>query len=120
MEAQAISRWFQLLSSIVTRQRLNNRYGDGSSSQISSAIQNIKNNESNLQVGDIQDDKQPHECRNVDTQNTKLDAPSVALTAEHEHEHEHVYLIEDQSLDEESSVWTKRCRCGFTIQVEEL
>ncbi|XP_044468590.1 DNA repair protein RAD4 isoform X2 [Mangifera indica] len=120
MEAQAISRWFQLLSSIVTRQRLNNRYGDGSSSQISSAIQNIKNNESNLQVGDIQDDKQPHECRNVDTQNTKLDAPSVALTAEHEHEHEHVYLIEDQSLDEESSVRTKRCRCGFTIQVEEL
>ncbi|GJR73772.1 hypothetical protein Tco_0086137 [Tanacetum coccineum] len=31
-EAQAISRWYQLLSSIVTRQRLNNRYAEGVSS----------------------------------------------------------------------------------------
>ncbi|KAJ0098902.1 hypothetical protein Patl1_21240 [Pistacia atlantica] len=117
-EAQAISRWFQLLSSIVTRQRLNNCYGDGSSSQTSRAIQNIKNNESNLRVGDSQDDKQSQECPKVDTRDAKLDAALVAATAEHEHEH--VYLIEDQSFDEENSVRTKRCHCGFTIQVEEF
>ncbi|KAL8047029.1 hypothetical protein ABFX02_08G211900 [Erythranthe guttata] len=28
-EAQALSKWYQLLSSIITRQRLNNAYGDG-------------------------------------------------------------------------------------------
>ncbi|KAL9160688.1 hypothetical protein ABFS82_08G217000 [Erythranthe guttata] len=30
-EAQALSKWYQLLSSIITRQRLNNAYGDGES-----------------------------------------------------------------------------------------
>ncbi|KAK9106025.1 hypothetical protein Scep_022869 [Stephania cephalantha] len=33
-EGQALSRWYQLLSSIITRQRLNEIYGDGSSSDI--------------------------------------------------------------------------------------
>ncbi|KAK4417075.1 DNA repair protein [Sesamum alatum] len=37
-EAQALSRWYQLLSSIITRQRLNNCYGAGALSQSSTEI----------------------------------------------------------------------------------
>ncbi|KAH9675413.1 DNA repair protein RAD4 [Citrus sinensis] len=113
-EAQATSRWYQLLSSIVTRQRLNNCYGNNSTSQSSSNFQNVKKTNSNVGVDSSQNDWQsPNQ---IDKGDTKLHAPSPAQSEEHEH----VYLIEDQSFDEENSVTTKRCHCGFTIQVEEL
>ncbi|KAL5810062.1 hypothetical protein ACOSQ3_026758 [Xanthoceras sorbifolium] len=105
-EAQAISRWYQLLSSIVTRQKLNNCYGDGSSSQMSTGIQHMKNEKLNVPVGGLQDRRQSPERY----------APSMAGTEDHEH----VYLVEDTSYDEETCVRTKRCHCGFSIQVEEL
>jgi xeroderma pigmentosum group C-complementing protein len=35
-------------------------------------------------------------------------------------DHEHEFPEEDQSFDEETFVRTKRCPCGFSIQVEEL
>ncbi|KAE8664787.1 Detected protein of confused Function [Hibiscus syriacus] len=59
-EAQAISRWYQLLSSIITRQKLNSYYGDGSSSQSSFRDFQDTNNEIKLQskaarmVGNLQ------------------------------------------------------------------
>lgn len=39
---------------------------------------------------------------------------------EHEHEHEHVFLDEQETFDEETSVKTKRCKCGFSVQVEQM
>lgn len=48
--------------------------------------------------------------------NTYIDTSLVAQTGDHEHE----FLKEDESFDEESSLRTKRCRCGFSVQVEEL
>ncbi|KAK0598443.1 hypothetical protein LWI29_034755 [Acer saccharum] len=112
-EAQAISRWYQLLSSIVTRQKLNNCYGEGSSSQMSTTgIQHTRKDKLNVPVGGIQESP---EFSNIDTQYAKHYAP----VAESE-DHEHVYLVEDMSYDQENSVRTKRCHCGFSIQVEEL
>ncbi|XP_022759202.1 DNA repair protein RAD4 isoform X2 [Durio zibethinus] len=108
-EAQAISRWYQLLSSIITRQKLNSYYGDGSSSQPSRDVQD-KNNEINATV----------ESSKGDRQSTGLQKGDMGDTMYKEVEHEHVFLIENESFDAENSLLTKRCRCGFSIQVEEL
>ncbi|XP_030522585.1 DNA repair protein RAD4 [Rhodamnia argentea] len=110
-EAEATSRWYQLLSSIVTRQRLNNRYSkdglpstqpvDSAETKEGSSTQVIRN------ATETSGSEQP---------NTFANAASVAQTGDHEH----VFVKEDESFDEESSVRTKRCRCGFSVQVEEL
>lgn len=109
-EAQAISRWYQLLSSIITRQRLNNSYGNGLLPQMPSNVQNT-NNQPDVHVGSTQ--PPGHQ---KDAKDRKLNAPSMTLTDDHEH----VFLVEDQSFDEETSTRTKRCHCGFSVQVEEL
>lgn len=106
-EAQAISRWYQLLSSIVTRQRLNHRYGSGSVSTRSNMVPKTKDTN--------QDDGQSAGCmeENLDI---KMDATSMLQTEEHEH----VFSIIDQDYDKKSFTRTKRCQCGFSIEVEEL
>lgn len=114
-ETQATCRWYQLLCSIITRQRLNDRYGDGLSSQTSTDIQDM-NNKSNASVGGCHEDKQSLVCQQEEMHEAKLDAPSAALPEAHKH----VFLTEDQSFDEESLVLIKRCHCGFSVQVEEL
>ncbi|KAK8621401.1 hypothetical protein V6N13_067834 [Hibiscus sabdariffa] len=114
-EAQAISRWYQLLSSIITRQKLNSYYGDGSSSQASRDVQD-KNNKIKGPVESIQDSRQSMDHLKGDNRDTMYTASSGVL----EVGHEHVYLTENESFDAENSVRTKRCECGFSIQVEEL
>ncbi|XP_015880255.3 DNA repair protein RAD4 isoform X2 [Ziziphus jujuba] len=113
-EIQALSRWYQLLSSLVTRQRLDNRYGNNLSSLASTDIQTVQGI-SNLQVGNCQDDEQSLRCQQEETHEKKPDPPSAAIPENHEH----VFSIEDRSCDE-SLVMTKRCHCGFSVQVEEL
>ncbi|XP_030461266.2 DNA repair protein RAD4 isoform X2 [Syzygium oleosum] len=110
-EAEAISRWYQLLSSIVTRQRLNNRYGkDGLLSMQSGDSAKTKGGSSTCIIRNVT------ETSGSEQPNTYIDTSSVAQTGDHEHE----FLKEDESFDEESSLRTKRCRCGFSVQVEEL
>ncbi|KAJ4826704.1 hypothetical protein Tsubulata_023393 [Turnera subulata] len=113
-EAQAVSRWYQLLSSIITRQRLKNRYGSSSSTQLAGNLQG-ESNQLDTKVGS-QQDAQTLGCEKEGTREPKSEYPSAGLTDDHEH----VFLAEDQSFDEEASVRTKRCRCGFSVQVEEL
>ncbi|EEF30458.1 conserved hypothetical protein [Ricinus communis] len=60
--------------------------------------------------------KKSQRCQEEGNQKPKSDAPSVVITEDHEH----VFLAEDQSFDEESSMRMKRCHCGLLIQVEEL
>ncbi len=114
-EAQAISRWYQLLCSIITRQRLNNRYGDSLSSQTSTNNQPI-NKKLKAPVGVHHEGKQSLVCQQEDIHHAKSYAPSASLPEDHEH----VFLTEDQSFDEENLVLTKRCHCGFSVQVKEL
>ncbi|XP_041003378.1 DNA repair protein RAD4 isoform X2 [Juglans microcarpa x Juglans regia] len=113
-EMQAISRWYQLLCSIITRQRLNNRYGDSSLAQTSTDIQ--RNSRLCAPAGGCDGDRQSLVRQQEGTHRAKLDASSTALSEDHEH----VFLTENQSFDDESLVLIKRCHCGFSVQVEEL
>ncbi|XP_039127277.1 DNA repair protein RAD4 [Dioscorea cayenensis subsp. rotundata] len=106
-ESEALSRWFQLLSSIITRQRLQNSYVEFSSPNALDNPHIDENDKSN-------DDKKQSMS---DDLKSSQNAASIMPIRDH---HEHVFLIEDQSFDEESFIQTKRCRCGFSVQVEEL
>ncbi|XP_031094662.1 DNA repair protein RAD4 [Ipomoea triloba] len=111
-EAQALSRWYQLLSSIITRQRLNNCYANGGPSQ--STINTPKpDSESSAKPGGSSSENQKM------SPERKQESKPVTVPAETDH-HEHVFLLDDQTFDEESSTRTKRCRCGFSLQFEEL
>ncbi|XP_022991175.1 DNA repair protein RAD4 isoform X1 [Cucurbita maxima] len=118
-EKQAISRWYQLLSSILTRQRLNSRYGDDEnpSQQVVTEIRGT-NDKGNVDIPSCKDDTEPVECQlqQNNVSNANMDAPSFV----NEEDHKHVFLLEDQTFDEKSLVVTKRCHCGFSVQVEEL
>ena len=116
-ESQAISRWYQLLSSIVTRQRLKNRYGDGSASQSVAHTPN-SNVEAGAHVSNDKDAaKQTSKSQPRDLHVGKEKARQPEITDEHEH----VFVMDDQSTgDEESSTRIKRCHCGFYIEVEVL
>lgn len=78
-----------------------------------SNVQNT-NSQSDVHVGSQCDTQPPGHHK--DAKDRKLNAPSMTLTDDHEH----VFFVEDQSFDEETSTRTKRCHCGFLIQVEEL
>lgn len=115
-EKQAISRWYQLLSSILTRQRLNSRYGDNENpSQAASDVWGT-NDKANADVPSCKDETKPSEHQQDNERSTSKDAPSSIVPEDHKH----VFLSEDKSLDEKSLVVTKRCHCGFSLQVEEL
>ncbi|XP_050946372.1 DNA repair protein RAD4 isoform X2 [Cucumis melo] len=115
-EKQAISRWYQLLSSIITRQRLNSRYGDSENpSQVVSGIQGM-HDEGNADVPSCQEDAEPFKGQQDNVSNPNMDSPSFI----NQEDHKHVFLLEDRIFDEKSLVVTKRCHCGFSVQVEEL
>ncbi|XP_038874852.1 DNA repair protein RAD4 isoform X2 [Benincasa hispida] len=116
-EKQAISRWYQLLSSIITRQRLNSRYGDSENpSQVVSDVRSTHDKgNADIRIPSCQDDAEPFEHQQDNVSNTNMDAPSFI-----NQDHKHVFLLEDQIFDEKSLVVTKRCHCGFSVQVEEL
>ncbi|KAG1358767.1 DNA repair protein RAD4 [Cocos nucifera] len=110
-ESQALSRWFQLLSSIVTRQRLKNSYvecapDDPPADQKNDEFISQKNSR---EIGST--------SRGSQQASMQQNARAVLPYAQ---DHEHVFPVEYQSFDEESFVRTKRCPCGFSIQVEEL
>ncbi|MCD9643768.1 hypothetical protein HAX54_031467 [Datura stramonium] len=114
-EAEALSRWYQLLASLITRQRLHNCYVDGASSQSAVNIA-TSNDKSSLLASGSENTRSPPQYHQEKPQITKSSSPSIVLAENHEH----VFLVEDQTVDEESSTRTKRCRCGFSVQYEEL
>lgn len=115
-EKQAISRWYQLLSSILTRQRLSSRYGDSENPlQVASDVRGT-HDKGNADIPSCQDDAEPFKLHQDNVSNTNIDAPSF----NNQEDHKHVFLLEDQIVDEKSLVVTKRCPCGFSVQVEEL
>lgn len=114
-EAQALSRWYQLLSSIVTRQRLNNCYGNGISQEASAGIQKPDDILS-AEAGCNEDSRKSAGCHQDKLKDDQPAAPQSVPTEDHEH----VFLLDDEMFDEESSIRTKRCKCGFSIQFEEL
>ncbi|KAI3451288.1 hypothetical protein Pfo_007953 [Paulownia fortunei] len=115
-EVQALSRWYQLLSSIITRQRLNNCYGHGALSQ--SSIENLKSGDKCSKpaaaAGTQKMEASPG-CQQVNALE-KRDAPPSMPTENHEHE----FILDEQAFGDEGPTRIKRCHCGFSIQFEEL
>lgn len=70
----------------------------------------------NADIPSREDSAEPSEHRQDNVSNTNMDAPSLI----NQEDHKHVFLLEDQSFDEKNMVVTKRCHCGFSVQVEEL
>ncbi|KAJ8551696.1 hypothetical protein K7X08_021711 [Anisodus acutangulus] len=114
-EAEALSRWYQLLASLITRQRLHNCYVDAPSSQSAVNIA-MSNDKSSLLGGGSANTRTTLECQQEKSEIAKSNSPQIVLAENHEH----VFLVEDQTADEESSTRTKRCCCGFSVQYEEL
>ncbi|CAN0913795.1 DNA repair protein RAD4 [Linum grandiflorum] len=118
-EVMAVSRWYQLLSSMITRERLNKLYGDNPSVPINSNVENANS------IAEKRDDA-GQRCDTVQSpsgsssKGNKMKAKVNALPFAPTEEHQHVFLVEDESFDEQSSVTTKRCYCGFSIEVEQL
>lgn len=114
-EAQALSRWYQLLSSIIMRQRLNMLYGDGGAS--SQSVDEIP--------------KQSDKCSKPATATQKREASPIhqpVMSPEEKHDvsppiptedHEHEFTVEEQASSD-GPMQIKRCRCGFSLQFEEL
>ncbi|KAK6125882.1 hypothetical protein DH2020_040370 [Rehmannia glutinosa] len=116
-EAQALSRWYQLLSSIITRKRLNECYGDGALPQSSIEIPKSgdKCYNSSATATATQKTEASPECQQVNIPE-KLNAPSSMPTENHEHE----FILDEKKVDEGGLTRIKRCHCGFSIQFEEL
>ncbi|KAK3002726.1 hypothetical protein RJ639_018227, partial [Escallonia herrerae] len=111
-EAEALSRWYQLLSSIVIRQDLEERYGKSVPSHASNDIRKLDETLS-AHISDSKDDRQASGCQQTNRCDNRRGAfPSVPTQ-----DHEHAFLTDDQTFDEESSTRTKLCRCGFRIQL---
>uniref|UniRef100_A0A0A9DIQ6 Rad4 beta-hairpin domain-containing protein n=1 Tax=Arundo donax TaxID=35708 RepID=A0A0A9DIQ6_ARUDO len=111
-EVQALSRWYQLLCSIVTRQRLKDSYetpSEGYGREGPPKNDTIQKNTRSSRRWDLET-----QTRTSKLQTDGMPDPCPA------HDHEHEFPEEDQSFDEETFVRTKRCPCGFSIQVEEL
>ncbi|KAL9241453.1 hypothetical protein vseg_015565 [Gypsophila vaccaria] len=112
-ERQALSRWYQLLSSMVTRQRLNDKYMN------TMEFETVSND---LKVGDKSSRK---ETSNADEHKTPIQEKTSGTTFHDAHRidthnHEHVFLTDDESFDDDSMTRAKKCRCGLSIEVEEM
>ncbi|KAJ6796495.1 DNA repair protein RAD4 isoform X1 [Iris pallida] len=114
-EAQALSRWYQLLSSIITRNRLENYYVDQSSLYKPQDAPPDRRDRSTAQ-----NSSSSSRSRIPPGRALQRPVPNARLVSPADDDHEHVFPVENQSFDEESMVRTKRCSCGFSIQVEEL
>lgn len=104
-EAQALSRWYQLLCSIATRKRLKDSYNARSAAKIDTHQKSTSDSPRSSK-------ETSHPSRPQGDGRPKYSLPGD--------DHEHEFPEEDQSFDEETFVRTKRCPCGFSIQVEEL
>ncbi|KAG8047367.1 hypothetical protein GUJ93_ZPchr0008g13288 [Zizania palustris] len=110
-EAQALARWYQLICSIVTRQRLKDTYKAPSSEhgpkEPSKEVTKQKSTDDSLSL-------------ETKARFSRLQADRPLYSRFLVHDHEHEFPKEDQTFDEETFVRTKRCPCGFSIQVEEM
>ncbi|CAA7051593.1 unnamed protein product [Microthlaspi erraticum] len=99
-EAEAASRWYQLLLSILTRESLKNRYADNSKEVETRSL--VAKTETVVRAEDV---KSPKKQGGV-----KRGRESRSEDESHEQE----------TFAEETCVKTKRCKCGFSVQVEQM
>lgn len=84
---------------------------------MSTRVECMNENVSNNTVcGSYDKNQTPPIHHHVNKCDTDLDASLSAPLKDHVH----VFLKEYESFDEVTSLLTKRCQCGFSVQVEEL
>uniref|UniRef100_A0A1J3J9U5 DNA repair protein complementing XP-C cells-like protein n=1 Tax=Noccaea caerulescens TaxID=107243 RepID=A0A1J3J9U5_NOCCA len=105
-EAQAASRWYQLLLSILTRERLKNQYADNSKDVETRSL--VAKTETVFKAENVKSPKKQGGVKRGRKSRSEGES------------HEHVFLDEQETCDEETSVKTKRCKCGFSVQVEQM
>lgn len=115
-EAQAASRWYQLLSSILTRERLNNRYANNSEDDVVKTRSMETKPETVVREENV---KTPEKQGGVKRGRKRRSEDDNREGGDGD-EHEHVFLDEQETFDEKTSVKTKRCKCGFSVQVEQM
>lgn len=115
-EAQAASRWYQLLSSILTRERLNNRYANNSEDDVVKTRSMETKPETVVREENV---KTPEKQGGVKRGRKRRSEDDNHGDGDGD-EHEHVFLDEQETFDEKTSVKTKRCKCGFSVQVEQM
>ncbi|KAL0332819.1 UNVERIFIED_CONTAM: DNA repair protein [Sesamum calycinum] len=113
-EVQALSRWYQLLSSIITRQRLNSCYGAGALSQPSTEIPK-SDDKCSTSATRAQEIVASPRCQQDDT----FEKPDIPPSMPEEN-HEHEFVLDKEASSEEGPTQVKRCRCGFSVQFETL
>lgn len=116
-EAQALSRWYQLLSSIITRQRLNNCYGDGAlfpQSSIETPIAGSDKRSESAACTQVR--VASTECQQANIPEKHEAAPPSVPAENHEHE----FILDEAAFGDEGMTRIKHCPCGFSIQFEEL
>ncbi|KAJ7556639.1 hypothetical protein O6H91_05G091400 [Diphasiastrum complanatum] len=116
---QAAVRWHQLLRAIITRQRLRaayeNVHSDGNKlgSIDVPVVEGIETSKSkSCTGGNIKGD----DLETGDYQRALPKARHYTIDLHHTHD----FPEEIQSFHEESGIRTKRCSCGFTVEVEEM
>ncbi|KAL2925955.1 DNA repair protein RAD4 [Bienertia sinuspersici] len=112
-ERQALSRWYQLLSSMVIRERLNNAYVNNIGTE--TAAEPLKSANKSSCAATVNENECCVSHRDNVFGTTISDSHRTNMQ-----NHEHVFLTDDESFDEDSMTRTKRCECGVSIQVEEL
>ncbi|KAJ0232629.1 DNA repair protein RAD4 [Hirschfeldia incana] len=119
-EAQAASRWYQLLSSILTRERLKNRYGNNSEDGDDDVVKTRSLETKPERVVREENVKTPKKEGGVKRGRKRHSEEDENRERGDGDEHEHVFLDEQETFDGETSVKTKRCKCGFSVQVEQM
>lgn len=112
-ERQALSRWYQLLSSMVIRQRLNNTYMNNVETETVAEHLKFQNKSSCATPANVSETTVP---LGENEHGTDIHDSDIMRTQNHEH----FFLTDDESFDEDSMSRTKRCCCGVSIHVEEL
>lgn len=115
-EGQALRRWYLLLSSIITRQRLQNCYGGGDSTRNLINTSKASDDVVHTPVDRSEDVGKLAKHKEDKNQDDEPKAPSYVYTEDHEHE----FFLVEKASDEEGSTRTKRCHCGFSVEVELL
>lgn len=92
--------------SIVTRERLKNRYADNSKDVETRSL--VAKTETVVKAENVKSPKKQGGVKRGRKSRSEDES------------HEHVFLDEQETCDEETSVKTKRCKCGFSVQVEQM
>ncbi|CAH8283050.1 unnamed protein product [Eruca vesicaria subsp. sativa] len=101
-EAQAASRWYQLLSSILTRERLKNRYANNSEDDVVKTRSVETKPETVIRAENVKTPKKQGGVKRGRSGGRKNRSEDENHEHGDEKEHEHVFLDDQETFDEKT------------------